>query len=308
MATAAHGTLDPEGLWEGVILYQPGKTEVEIVVDLARDHEGHLAGTISIPARNLRYLPLEKLGHDGAEVAFTFSRYSESAKMDVVSPFRGELTPDGQTMRGEFVEGGVHTYSFVLERIGDAGSEPPAPPPPPPLHDLSAGGDELSRLFNEHADKVRLVLMVSPTCPFCMMNARMIQRYIMDETDDDLRVFVVWGPMQENEKRADAVAATAHLVDDRVTHFWTPVHTLAEAYMRPLGLENDVEPAWDTYMVYAPGTRWSDGPPAPTFFMYVEKPLPEEGVLNVRTLAAKVREMLNQVEKGQVEKRSGRKG
>lgn len=283
---------DPEGLWEGAIFYKPGVMEIEILVDLAKDHEGKLAGTISIPSRNIRYVALEALEQDGNEIGFTFTRYSERAKMDVVSPFQGELAADGQTIRGKFVEGGVNPYPFELGRIGAAGSEPPSPPRPP-LHDLSEHGEELAALFDEHADKVRLVLMVSPTCPFCTMNARMVQRYLMDETDSDaLRVFVVWGPMQEKEKREDAVAATAHLVDDRVTHFWTPKHTLAEAYMRPLGLEDDVEPAWDTYLLYDRGARWGEAPPAPTFFMYVEKPLPEEGVLNVRTLAQKTRELL----------------
>lgn len=293
-AARANEAPDPEGLWEGAIFYQPGVMEIEILIELARDHEGRLAGTISIPSRDLRYVALEDLRHDGSEVGFTFTRYSERAKMDVVSPFRGELTMDGETLRGEFVEGGVNAYPFELSRVGDAGSEPPPPPPQPPLHDLSSGGEELTELFNEHADKVRLVLMISPTCPFCTMNARMIQRYVLDRVeDDDLRVFVVWGPMQENEKRDHAVAATANLVGDRVTHFWTPEHTLAEAYMKPLGLEDDVEPAWDTYLLYAPGVRWGGTPPEPTFFMYVEKPLPEEGVLNVRTLAGKVRELLD---------------
>jgi hypothetical protein len=283
---------DPEGLWGGVILYVPGVTEIEILVDLARDHEGKLAGTISVPSQDLRHVALTALAQDGNEIGFTFTRYSTRAKMDVVSPFRGEIGADGRTISGQFVEGGVNPYRFELERIGEAGSEPP-PITPPPLHDLSDDGEELAALFNEHADKVRLVLMVSPTCPLCTMNARLVRRYLIDETDDeDLRVFVVWGPMQNNEERKDAVAATANLADGRVTHFWTPRHTLAQAYMKPLGLADDLEPAWDTYLLYDRGVRWGGAPPAPTFFMYVEKPLPEEGVLNVETLARKSRELL----------------
>jgi hypothetical protein len=106
---------------------------------------------------------------------------------------------------------------------------------------------------------------------------------------DGLRVYAVWGPMLGEEKESDARPATAHLPDPRVTHFWTPVHTLAEAMAAPLGLQGSR--AWDTFQVYAPDVRWEETPPAPTYFMHVGKSLPQERRLNGETLAQKVREL-----------------
>jgi hypothetical protein len=78
--------------------------------------------------------------------------------------------------------------------------------------------------------------------------------------------------------------------DPRATHYWTDDNVLAEAFKGPLGIVG--EPAWDTYMIYPPGVRWEDVPPAPAFFMVVEKPLSAELRLNVHTFAEEVRRLL----------------
>jgi hypothetical protein len=112
------------------------------------------------------------------------------------------------------------------------------------------------------------------------MSARVVQRHVLDEIDDPrLRVYVVWGPMLEKETESDAREATGFVPDARATHFWTPLHTLAEMLAPAAGLPAG-ERAWDTYQLFAAGVRWGDAPPTPNFLMHVGKPLPDSLRLN----------------------------
>jgi hypothetical protein len=284
----------PEGLWEGALLLKPGELEVEVVVELAPDAAGHLVGTISIPWSDIPVAPLQEVKADGSSVSFAFTRFSQRAQVEVRSTFDGTLSADGKTIRGELLEGGKNKYSCVLERTGEAGTERPKPAASAPVLALSDAGGELKEAFNQEAAKVRLVFLISPTCPVCLQNARLAQRYILDRIDDDrLRLFVVWGPMQKHETEADARAAAVRLNDPRVTQFWTDDNVLANAYKAPLGLADDPEPAWDSYMLFPPGVRWGDAPPVPSYFMWVEKHLPAETRFNAEKLGEQVRRLLS---------------
>ena len=123
------------------------------------------------------------------------------------------------------------------------------------------------------------------------MSARVVQRYVLDEIDDEgLRTYVVWGPMLGEETEEDAPTGAVFLNDHRSRHYWTGVHTLAEMLQEPIGLED--EPAWDVFLVFAPGAVWGDRPPVPDYYMHHGKPLPEERRLNGVELREQVRRML----------------
>jgi hypothetical protein len=114
-----------------------------------------------------------------------------------------------------------------------------------------------------------------------------VQRYVLDRIEDPkLRVYVVWGPMLGGETEEDAREATALLSDPRAAHYWTGEHALADALRVPAGLQE--ERAWDTFLLFAPGTRWGDAPPSPSSVMHVGKRLPPEQRLNGEKLAAEV--------------------
>jgi hypothetical protein len=151
-----------EGLWEGVLVYKPGELEADIVVELARKAEGGWVGTIDVPNQQIKYHPLENVSVEGSQVTFVFTRYSETAQMNVVSPITATVSEDGSTMRGEFLEGGKNRIPFTLERKGEAGSDRHEPPLGT-LHVLSAGGEELKAAFNRDQGDVRLVMLLSPT-------------------------------------------------------------------------------------------------------------------------------------------------
>ncbi|HEX5758505.1 MAG TPA: hypothetical protein VF121_04885 [Thermoanaerobaculia bacterium] len=118
-----------------------------------------------------------------------------------------------------------------------------------------------------------------------------MQRYVLDEiASDDLRVYVAWGPMLGDETEPAARRATAVLPDPRASHFWTDAHGVAEAFQAPLALAADR--AWDTFLLFPPGTRWEEAAPSPVYYMHVGKPLPKDRRLNGQKLAEQVRATL----------------
>ena len=105
---------------------------------------------------------------------------------------------------------------------------------------------------------------------YCTVSARVAQRYALDKvTDDRLRVYVVWGPYKEHETVAEARAAAPFIPDPRATHFWTETLEAGNLFnepLKPLGL--GTQSAWDSFLVYAPDTRWDEKPPVPAGFMH----------------------------------------
>ncbi len=152
----------PSGLWEGAILYDPGKTEIDMVVELARNAEGDWSGTIDVLPLRLKFHPLEDVSVDGSEVTFWLNRRSPHLDRMVRSPFRGTLSDDGSTLEGEFVEGGENPHPFVLHRIGDAG-DPRPEPQLSEVHRLTNGVEDFREAFNRHRERTRLVILLSPT-------------------------------------------------------------------------------------------------------------------------------------------------
>jgi len=149
------------GLYHGHVVYRPGSAELELIVELAPGPDGALAGTITHPGFDLRYKPLEEFRLDGRKVYFNYRHFSEVRGPNALFEFEAELSQDGETLAGEFLETRGR-IPFELHRIGEAGSPYPEMEPRP-LSDLSDAGDELRDAFNEERDQVRLILLLSPT-------------------------------------------------------------------------------------------------------------------------------------------------
>lgn len=118
-----------------------------------------------------------------------------------------------------------------------------------------------------------------------------MQRYVLDRVQDpNLKVYLVWGPMLGGEKEEDAREATALVPDARAIHFWTAVHSLAEALRAPAGLKEEL--AWDTFLLFPRGMKWEDVPPSPAYVMHVGKRLPPERRLNGEKMLEQVKQLL----------------
>jgi len=272
---------DLSGLWSGWVVYKPAQTEVEVTAELARAADGAWTGTIDVPVQNIELMPLRRLVVDGSQISFDLVERSGT------SAFSGQLSPDGRQIRGEVKEDGVG-HAFVLERRPGR----PAPPPAPVVRRLGDGGEELRALFDQESDKVRLVFLVSPTCPRCAIALRVLQHQLLDRVADPrLRVYVLWGPMLGDETEDAARRAARHLPDPRAVQFWTSTPTLATRVGQTVGLKD--MPAWDVFLLFAPGARWTDPAPQPAYFMHQRgEQLPGDQALDAAKLSRRVRELL----------------
>lgn len=156
-----------EGLWQGIILYDPAQIELETTVEIAADPQGKLVGTIDLPSQRMQFYPLKDIHQDDSKISFTFFRDSEKRGPDSPFVFDGTISPDGRVLEGIFTgfyneEKGNDRVPFRFERIGEAGDDRPVPVKPP-LQALTGVGNELREAFNRDADGTRLILLLSPT-------------------------------------------------------------------------------------------------------------------------------------------------
>ena len=145
-----------------------------------------------------------------------------------------------------------------------AGCQPSGPDQPHTT--LGATTEALRSAFNADSMSVRVLMLVSPTCGVCLRGAADLQKSLLAaQPDPRLRTYVVWVPMLNGQEK-DVPVATRFVPDERARHFWDGEGQLMRAYTQTFSLS---EPAWDLYLLYAPGTTWDDElPPMPYFWMH----------------------------------------
>lgn len=81
---------------------------------------------------------------------------------------------------------------------------------------------------------------------------------------ESLSVHVVWSSQLGAKEKH--VAGGAKLMDnERASHYWDPENRVGSAFQRHIA--NLRSPAWDVWMLFAPGVVWPDEiPPAPTWW------------------------------------------
>jgi hypothetical protein len=114
VAASAHAQIgvDPSGHWEGTV--QAPEMIITFHVDVAKNRDGSLRGTISIPTQGVKGLPLAKLVVEGSAVSF-------GVRTDQL--FKAVVSSDGQSMSGDFNVTGF-AAPFSLTRTGEAVIEP----------------------------------------------------------------------------------------------------------------------------------------------------------------------------------------
>jgi len=142
--------------------------------------------------------------------------------------------------------------------------------PEPSVRGTVSLADSLEPLreeLNGHADRPRILALLSPSCPRCFDGARSVEALL--ESSDDLRVAVVWSrrlawdlPQKVRKRNRELFDG-----DERAAFFWDPADraslALAGALDWPPGT-----PPWDVYLVFAPGARWDEEPPAPLVWFH----------------------------------------
>jgi hypothetical protein len=120
--------------------------------------------------------------------------------------------------------------------------------------------------FNADTGRVRVLMLVSPTCPVCLWGAsRVSEKLLKIEHGKDVGVFVVWVP-RLGAKERNVSPATRVVAASWAQQYWDGNDLLGEQYKQVLGWNDD---AWDVYMLYGPKVRWTGpSPPTPDFFMH----------------------------------------
>lgn len=266
------------GLWKGAIVFDKGTVEGDMVAEFEANPDGKLVGRCSLPIHNVVDWPLVDVQANGTKLSFVYKDDTGSSQVDL------SLSADGKHLNGSMLEKGK-TYPLYLKRTSREELAPKGS-----LQILSADNRELRQRFDKDAGKVRLLVLLSPTCPTCVRMARMIQRYLLEEVDSSrVAVYLVWAPMLEGDDVEKSRPMLAHTTDARAVHYWSPNDALAKQFSKPLETEL---PAWDVLFFFGPEARWGETPKFADYSHTWGKKLSMEHQFNGDKLAGQVRRLL----------------
>jgi hypothetical protein len=120
IAGAVQAQDGPRGHWTGAIDLSGQSLAVEIDLDKTTKE---WVGSIAIPAQNASGLPLESISVTNGQLKFRIKGGPGEPT------FNGALSKDGQTITGDFTQGGS-SFPFKLSRSGDAKVEELEKSPP----------------------------------------------------------------------------------------------------------------------------------------------------------------------------------
>ena len=136
----------------------------------------------------------------------------------------------------------------------------------PPLTDLNLAAFKAQ--FNEAAGSTRVILLISPSCPYCLRGAADFQRVLETHAQTPLVVFAVWQPILPTDWERPRRGPLHRLSDPRVRQYWDAGHSVAlelrEVAETNCCYEHGIP--WDSLAVFEPGELWEQSPPRPVLF------------------------------------------
>lgn len=132
--------------------------------------------------------------------------------------------------------------------------------------------DPLRTRFNQDVGKVRLIVLVDPTCPPCRWGASEIEKQVLETIPSkQLAVYVVWLPVLNFQDEAtlqrNGQKESIRVPDSRATHYIDPDGFAGRQYSPILNIPYR-GPAWDVYLAFGSDVRWMDHAPTPTEWMH----------------------------------------
>jgi hypothetical protein len=143
------------------------------------------------------------------------------------------------------------------------------PPGQPALEHLTSA-DTLKAQFNLDPSETRVLMLLAPSCSYCLKGATVIERILRDRPSQPLNVLVVWQPMLSTDWGRPGTGSLGRLSDSRVRQFWDAEHTVARALKASFAeregtlgccITDDIW--WDLVAVFPPGAVWNDRFPEP---------------------------------------------
>jgi len=133
-----------------------------------------------------------------------------------------------------------------------------------PMSSLNA--EDVRKEFNASSQKVRVVSLLSPTCPDCQSGHGVVGRVLKKFPSPKVKAILVWEPMRDGDDATSATQQAETVQDIRISQGWDGGQNLGKVFGQTLALH---QIAWDVYLVYKPGIKWEGPqPPRPTFWMH----------------------------------------
>jgi hypothetical protein len=168
---------------------------------------------------------------------------------------------------------GILLLVFIARAwLAGAGSTPDGQPA---LVDLQNTGtlrsiDPLKAEFNRAPEKMRVIILLAPSCPYCLKGATAIERILSKHRDYPVVILNVWQPILATDWGKPGTAVLHRLADPRVRQFWDAEHRVARA-LEQSSEGRTLQPGccfqngiwWDLMAVYPPGAQWGDTLPEP---------------------------------------------
>ena len=161
------------------------------------------------------------------------------------------------------VAAGIAVVLLAGLYLGDGGTTPEGQPALADLH-----LDAFKAQFNEAAGSTRVILLISPSCPYCLRGAADFERVLQSHAKTPLAVFAVWQPILPTDWGRPGTLALRRLSDTRVRQYWDADHRVAVA-LNSAGETNccyEKGVPWDSMAVFEPGSPWGDSLPKPVLF------------------------------------------
>ena len=194
------------GHWEGVIQV-PGQ-EMKIVIDLVGAGE-KWEGTIAIPIQNVKAYPLSAITVRGDSVSFAMSIPGNPQ-------FKGTFSKDGQSLSGEFTQGGGKA-PFTLARTGDA-QIAPAPKSTPVTRDFEGTWEGLLEVGGQTS---RFVLTLANRANGSAAGTLVTHRTGREGTDIPIAAVVQTGSHLKLDASAMGASYEGDLEDNELRGTWT---------------------------------------------------------------------------------------
>jgi len=175
---------------------------------------------------------------------------------------RAEVTYDPARTNPQRIADSVAQTGYRVAVAGGATA-----PTTPIAADMPAvGPGALRDWFNQNSGSVRVVSILSPTCPECRSGHGVLKSVFEKSASPELKAFLVWLPMKAADDAKQATVQSSSFRDGRLSEGWDQGRAVADLFARRLSLRGA---AWDVYLVYDRGVRWEGAePPAPSFWMH----------------------------------------
>src|SRR5712692_5701558 len=156
--------------------------------------------------------------------------------------------------------------------------------------------DPLRARFNQDVGKVRLIVIVDPTCPPCRWGASEIEKQVLETIpSNQLAVYVVWIPVLNFQDEAtlqrNGQKESSRVPDSRAIHYTDPNGFSGKQYSTILNFPYHA-PAWDVYLAFGADARWDDHAPVPSDWMYQGEGFDRARLLDGHKLANEIQKFL----------------